>query len=615
MKRAFSIVLAIAFLAAAPSGVAQERDSLSRYLDRDIDPAIMLEGNYRVSRGMLVPGAPFPERVTLIRHMEYDCDTGLDHPRCSQGYLTNILTGDGGWSLRGRPGGELELDAGRVAVDWEYGVPGESILMAGADRNLYGVWQDGETASAEIWTRVEARPDRWSIGVADRISGPLLFPGADARAIRPINEPMSVEAIYSEGWSVSDDARGARPTFQLNLFGDDMWGVHYVGLTGPAASGPGMRSGLERRPFSFICEGSNGTIRQVTDWWTCVGGSEVTGISVPLVIWPETVPGRYILWLDGTSYPFDLRVEGWVGDSACAPEHFAPPLSANLTFGVFDSATAAFLAGTQNRFNGLHYQGRRVDIEGFTDVMLSWNFIPSAPEIGWLTFERMSEEIAEGRDISELDQRLGFARDHFEEGLAALNDADRRSLERHRAAISEILTQTREFRDELRDRRDQARSEYAGQRHRLRAIFSTRDRATPAQWDDFEFTLARNLNWTGWGLISGVVGSRQEIRGSTQGVRSTTRALNVVGGAFSAGETLVALVTLSLEMDSTLEAYRLIRGVIAKMELLAIFETGVLPRFDDAIAEIEFYRDQLVLLEAAGLADCDWRERWEANGG
>jgi hypothetical protein len=614
MKGSVSLLLALAFLASASNVAAQERDSLSRYLDRDMDPAIMLEGNYRVSRGMPVPGAPFPERVTLIRHMEYECETGLDHPRCRQFYLTSIVTGDTGWSLRGRPGGSAEVAPGRVAVDWEYGVPGESILVAGGDRNLYGVWQEDENVSSETWTRVEARPDRWSVGWTDPYSGPRIFPGADEQDITAIEGSRRITAVYHSRWP-NRTSRGSRPTFRINLFGEDMWGVHYVRLTGPVTSETGTTIGLEPRPLEYICEQDDGSWRRLTtDWWICGGGANVIGFSVPLVIWPETEPGDYILWINGRPYPFELDVRDYPGPlSQCLSQELTllPP---DTEFRVFDFAATGFLADAAARFRGMEYQARHLATPGAPDVWLDYSQ-DTAFRHHWSELFTRAAAISHGQDPESLRSVIDAARFHYRNGRMAILDAAPDRFQEHHRRIADIAQSLRDEIEELRAPIPDLEGETRRQRERLLLLLATRDREQAQNWQELEQQFSWHWFWAKLNISFGMAGTDVAQSGSTSGVRSMASGLNRAGFATALGETLANIILASLELSSYLEIHGLIGVILPKLEILAATETATLPRYEQALSEIEAYRDELVLIVTASRNNCDWRERWEANGG
>jgi len=103
-------------------------------------------------------------------------------------------------------------------------------------------------------------------------------------------------------WGPDNNMRGNRPEFRVDIYGENLWGVHYPWID--------PRTRLELEDEYYIC----GNGERNRGWTACLGqAGGVVGISYGLNIWNGVKPGTKMLFLDGVPVTFELVVPNLCG--------------------------------------------------------------------------------------------------------------------------------------------------------------------------------------------------------------------------------------------------------------------------------------------------------------
>lgn len=159
---------------------------------------------------------------------------------------------------------------------------GNSVVSLIGPNEVKGKWLYRDEGGAEVWRR--AIPKIKRVKFVSEIETEVVNGKSRGR----------VEGTYdSFWWSPSNDMRGNRPNFWIEVYGENLWGHHVVDLGGAAD--------LEPLEFSYI---------QSDGGWSGVPG-KVIGLKFEVVIWPKFSPGPKAVFIDGIKIPFDFAVKGY----------------------------------------------------------------------------------------------------------------------------------------------------------------------------------------------------------------------------------------------------------------------------------------------------------------
>ena len=145
----------------------------------------------------------------------------------------------------------------------------------------------------------------------------------------PAGTPGLVELTYGgPNWSPETKSLGDRPSFPLEVFGENLWGTHQPWIE--------PTTGLVATLQGEIHRGDNP-----------LDPASVIGMKMLVYVLPAAKPGRKTLYLDGIPIPFELVIKGYPGKvGAETPEKVgdealgkAPKLAdAKTAYGVADNA-------------------------------------------------------------------------------------------------------------------------------------------------------------------------------------------------------------------------------------------------------------------------------------
>jgi hypothetical protein len=252
-----------------------------------------LEGNWFVEwRDCPEPGQTGQGALTLAKPWEIEpewTESGARrwvHTRQDDAEWTAT-----GWCgegfVQGHPRVAAEVSpAGRVTMEscfllgyWG----GESVVQQAGDNEMRGRWTyEGEEGIA-TWRRAIPKITRVKFisDVEDEVSY-----GARPGRVQ--------DTFHSFWWGPTNDMTGNRPSFWIEVYGDNLWGHHTVDLGGE----------LDLQPCAFS---------YIEDEDAVGLPDKAVGLKVEVLIWPAFRPGRKTLFVDGMEIPFDLIVEGYEG--------------------------------------------------------------------------------------------------------------------------------------------------------------------------------------------------------------------------------------------------------------------------------------------------------------
>lgn len=272
---------------------ATPRDTRPNYHDTSIDPMLGLEGNWMITWED-AENTP-PGYAVLSKGPGYQCVDGPDgcwyqftrdpDAAWSVGFWTPPSNSSGG-SVTISPSGEISTSYNYFHLGY-WG--GASKGVAKGDK-IIGEWSYGEDKKGrEIWTRVRPKvteTETWIGETPER---------------KPIGDPVTVTGPYSDAsWYM----RGNRPTVYLNLYGENMWGLHYFWLP--------RESDIEISGLNYICQMQNGEGYPLhSNYHVCMSQGGVLGVQLPLILWPNAKPGPHTLYFNDQEIVFNLNLTGF----------------------------------------------------------------------------------------------------------------------------------------------------------------------------------------------------------------------------------------------------------------------------------------------------------------
>jgi hypothetical protein len=166
---------------------------------------------------------------------------------------------------------------------------------------LRGRWQDAKKNRGGMqWRRLVPKIRTVSIAGV-RSSGGNLYKNQqrDARRYSDIPPTLTLPLSLKKDFhaKANSSMRGNRPGFILNIFGDEMWGQHYVWID-PASDIEITHLGA--KPISYVAK--DGRIRTV-------------GSKVYMNLWQEVKEGPHTLYFDGQPIVFNVK-KAWTKDNA-----------------------------------------------------------------------------------------------------------------------------------------------------------------------------------------------------------------------------------------------------------------------------------------------------------
>jgi hypothetical protein len=284
------------------------RESLATPAEAISDRFSNLEGNWSVEwHDYPEKGQVTAAKVVLMRNWEQKC-VAVPGGGCS--FLNSVHQTDTSWNahytsdLQNWGGGSSQVSPqGNLEIHWGWG--GRSELRQTGLNELRGRWSWTDRGGAEVWRRASPRITRVVFrGVSywgyDARLATYDAPSSQLRSEWPGETPSRVEGTYGGNWGPGIDMRGKRPTFKVEIYGENLWGHHIIDVGGA----------VDLEPLSY---------------WTYImqdGGrysslanrvQEVEGIELTVVIWSKVRPGTYALRVDGISIPFEIVTKGYPG--------------------------------------------------------------------------------------------------------------------------------------------------------------------------------------------------------------------------------------------------------------------------------------------------------------
>lgn len=264
------------------------------------------EGNWRVTW----EDSDEPEgMVSIFREHKWDC-LHEDDNWCQKRVAPDAPILLGGGQLNApygeQPAGTPSITGNRMEVDWNYyhlgQWGGESSLDRVSDNKLAGDWVYRDLTGRESWSRVQAKVQTVE-SIHQRADGTQL------RERKPLGWPVTVTTKYMAGQSY--DMRGNRPGAVIEIFGENLWGVHEYSLP--------RETDIELVSTYHICANGN-TSRADPKRQSCMSYGGVTGIGFRLTFWSGSTPGVKHLTFDGQTIPFNVNMTDYP-----TPAVFEPP--------------------------------------------------------------------------------------------------------------------------------------------------------------------------------------------------------------------------------------------------------------------------------------------------
>jgi hypothetical protein len=174
-------------------------------------------------------------------------------------------------------------------------------LQINGENNLHGTWtgyHNGEDISGQAnWRRALPKINRAVFRFnANKRGEPERFIESQMSLG---GQPTEVKMWYDGNWwGQGNNMRGNRPRFRVDIYGENLWGLHYQWID--------RKTGLELAYPIFIC--GDGT--RTKAWKYCTNGLDVVGISYEVIIWHWVKPGMKTIYLDGTPITFDMKIIG-----------------------------------------------------------------------------------------------------------------------------------------------------------------------------------------------------------------------------------------------------------------------------------------------------------------
>ncbi len=275
-----------------PDGDSQY-DPIPDYADPDIHPRLDLEGNWQINwANAEVPSA----RAVLSKGGEWACKHREDPQGCWYAFYRNPTAE---WQIRhysgpGSAGTSSSVDispGGQMKIKWGYYTlghwGGNSQLAASSDNRISGNWTYGEDeGGGENWERVHAKVTH--IGTVKN---------GETTRVR-LGETLTLDTKYvNHVFSM----RGNRSTVYLDLYGENMWGLHRYHIP--------WLSDIEIARPSYICAPGSEYAMHL-DWQVCESGGGTIGMRFPLNIWTRAESKEHTLFFDDQEIKFTLNVEG-----------------------------------------------------------------------------------------------------------------------------------------------------------------------------------------------------------------------------------------------------------------------------------------------------------------
>jgi len=193
---------------------------------------------------------------------------------------------DYGGSYEGTPQASA---TGQIVTQHGYGFLGHwgglsKLSQTGPD-TLEGQWTYRKQGGAERWQRVTSRVTR--VVFHSDISDEVVYGQGVGR----------VEKSYNpDWWGPGNSMRGNRPTFWIQIYGQNLWGHHVLNFR----DAPDLEL-LDQR---YIFQDG----RTHSRLWH---PERTVGIQATVVIWPGFTPGRKVLLVDDMEIPFDFIPTGY----------------------------------------------------------------------------------------------------------------------------------------------------------------------------------------------------------------------------------------------------------------------------------------------------------------
>jgi hypothetical protein len=246
-------------------------------------------------------------RFVLTKGVNYECLTTQSRD-CWYGFVREP---NADWLIRGLayyssgkrsqlPNHKITVGSSGINIKYGYYIFGQkSQLKLNGENNLRGTWtghHKGEDISGQvIWKRAIPKINRAVFRFTDKRGGQerIVESSMSMSSVPPTEVAMQYDR---DVWGQENNTRGNRPRFYVDIYGENLWGLHYQWID--------RKTALEFSRPNYICgDGSRNR-----DWVYCK--NDVVGVSYEVIIWSWIKNGMKTLYLDGIPIPFEMKIIG-----------------------------------------------------------------------------------------------------------------------------------------------------------------------------------------------------------------------------------------------------------------------------------------------------------------
>ena len=126
----------------------------------------------------------------------------------------------------------------------------------------------------------------------------------------PRDNRVASSMTWEKHWGQNNAAPINLREFYINLYGENLWGLHRVS--------PDGKTDLQIKPYCWIRPNGDRQEYGPEGYRVYLNSSPptVAGLELRVLVWSDFVPGRKELVIDGQRFPFDFVVEGMPDDRA-----------------------------------------------------------------------------------------------------------------------------------------------------------------------------------------------------------------------------------------------------------------------------------------------------------
>lgn len=238
--------------------------------------------------------------ISIVRQFSWDCINRQDswcQYRVAPGAPYRVFAAKTAENAATGPRADkLTASGSAINIEWSYGFlgywGGKSTVSVSSENTATGSWSYGDASGKASWRKVVSSITQVH-APRRRADGTM---GFDRRA------PGDLLTFNTTYEPPSNNMRGNRPEFAIDLYGENMWGHHRYSMP--------RETGLEIGGHSFIC-GDGSTISSNRWNMSCLGAGGVVGVRIDVNVWAHAAPGLKVLEFDGQKIPFLLDVENY----------------------------------------------------------------------------------------------------------------------------------------------------------------------------------------------------------------------------------------------------------------------------------------------------------------